>query len=140
MDDPDEPHLVRSCDAVRCITQTVPATASIIVDESPAPNGDTAKAEELEAYCLSHIPANRLTILTGNIEANTKALVWSYVRRRIPGVTIATRRSGSSGWDRICTAVVGRMESLDFLDEKGKGDTCHLEIRRCMENQKKTRK
>lgn len=36
-DDSDEAHRIRCCDAVRCVTEEIAATASIAVDESLAP-------------------------------------------------------------------------------------------------------
>lgn len=127
-DDSDEAHRFRCCDVVRCVTQAIMATQSIIVDESPTPNGDTATAKELEQYFLSHTPSNRLKVLTRTIGLKEKEVMCSYVRHRTSGVTIATRRSGGLEWDRIYTPIVGPMESFDILDEEASEDSCLLEI------------
>lgn len=55
-DDSGRAHQVRCCDAVRSVTQATKATASIIVDESLAPNDHTATAEELDEYFFRSVP------------------------------------------------------------------------------------
>lgn len=82
-DDADEAHRDGCCDAIRCLTQAITITTTVVLDKSPAPNDDTATAVGVKEYLLIRIPSNRLKLLTGTIEPNTKAVICSYVRHRI---------------------------------------------------------
>lgn len=53
---------------------------------------------------------------------------------------IETRTSSGSGWERICTVLVRRMETLDLLDEGATSDTCLIEISQFTENRWKANK
>lgn len=121
------------------MTKAIAVTISIVVDESPTADEDTETVEEVKEYFINHIPSYRLNFLTGAIEPNTKAVICFYVRHRKPGISSATRRSGGSDWERICTGLMGRMDSLNLLDEGTTIDSC-LELQQYVENQKKSNK
>lgn len=55
----------------------------------------------------------------------------------MPGNNVATRRGGEPDLDRIFSALVGCVESLDLLDGEAIGDSCLLEIRHYMKNRRK---